>query len=127
MYGVGSNSVRSRSSSQLCHSYFIYFSFFFFVLFSLSTRQSNAMPKMGKHDINNSLERPGLNKDVKVVVVGPAKSGKTALVQRFVNDTFSSVSVLHHKTISTIFFSFPNHNAHAHRASRMCDDTLIQY
>lgn len=48
---------------------------------------------MGKHDINDSLERPGLNKDVKVVVVGPAKSGKTALVQRFVNDTFSSVSL----------------------------------
>lgn len=45
---------------------------------------------MGKHD---SLERPGLTKDVKVVVVGPAKSGKTALVQRFVNDTFSSVSI----------------------------------
>lgn len=49
--------------------------------------------EMGKHDINDSLERPGLNKDVKVVVVGPAKSGKTALVQRFVNDTFSSVSI----------------------------------
>lgn len=48
---------------------------------------------MGKHDINDSLERPGLTKDVKVVVVGPAKSGKTALVQRFVNDTFSSVSI----------------------------------
>lgn len=47
---------------------------------------------MGKHDINDSLERPGLNKDVKVVVAGPAKSGKTALVQRFVNNTFSSVS-----------------------------------
>lgn len=47
---------------------------------------------MGKHDINDSLERPGLTKDVKVVVVGPAKSGKTALVQRFVNDTFSNVS-----------------------------------
>lgn len=44
--------------------------------------------------MNDSLERPGLTKDVKVVVVGPAKSGKTALVQRFVDDTFSSVSVL---------------------------------
>ncbi len=48
---------------------------------------------MGNRDINDSsLERPGLLKDVKVVMVGPAKSGKTALVQRFVNDTFYDVS-----------------------------------
>ncbi|KAG4068465.1 hypothetical protein HA402_004805 [Bradysia odoriphaga] len=44
---------------------------------------------MGNRDINDSsLERPGVLKDVKVVMVGPAKCGKTALVQRFVNDTF---------------------------------------
>lgn len=43
---------------------------------------------------DGSLERPGLIKDVKVVLVGPAKSGKTALVQRYVNDTFLDVSIL---------------------------------
>lgn len=48
---------------------------------------------MGNRDINDSsLERPGVLKDVKVVMVGPAKCGKTALVQRFVNDTFYDVS-----------------------------------
>lgn len=48
---------------------------------------------MGNSEINDSsLERPGILKDVKVVLVGPAKCGKTALVQRFVNDTFSDVS-----------------------------------
>lgn len=49
--------------------------------------------KMGNSEINDSsLERPGILKDVKVVLVGPAKCGKTALVQRFINDTFSDVS-----------------------------------
>lgn len=51
--------------------------------------------KMGNRDINDSsLERPGVLKDVKVVIVGSAKCGKTALVQRFVNDTFYDVSKL---------------------------------
>lgn len=48
---------------------------------------------MGNRDINDSsLERPEVLKGVKVVLVGPAKCGKTALVQRFVNDTFFDVS-----------------------------------
>lgn len=48
---------------------------------------------MGNRDVNDSsLERPGVLKDVKVVLVGPAKCGKTALVQRFVSDSFSHVS-----------------------------------
>lgn len=44
---------------------------------------------MSKREMMDSLERPGLLKEVKVVLVGPAKCGKTALIQRFVNDTFS--------------------------------------
>lgn len=44
---------------------------------------------MSKREMTDSLERPGLLKDVKVVLVGTAKCGKTALIQRFVNDTFS--------------------------------------
>lgn len=49
---------------------------------------------MGNRDINDSsLERPEVLKGVKVVLVGPAKCGKTALVQRFVNDTFFDVSM----------------------------------
>lgn len=40
----------------------------------------------------DSLERPGLFKEVKVVLVGPSKCGKTALVQRFVTDSFNNVS-----------------------------------
>ncbi|CAD7086725.1 unnamed protein product [Hermetia illucens] len=44
---------------------------------------------MSKREMMDSLERPGLFKEVKVVLVGPAKCGKTALIQRFVNDTFS--------------------------------------
>ena len=48
---------------------------------------------MGKNnDLTDSLERPGVLKEVKVVLVGPAQSGKTALIQRFVNETFSDVS-----------------------------------
>lgn len=44
---------------------------------------------MSKREMTDSLERPGAFKDVKIVLVGPAKCGKTALIQRFVNDTFS--------------------------------------
>lgn len=37
--------------------------------------------------------RPSAPKDVKILLVGPAKCGKTALVQRFVNNTFCDVSI----------------------------------
>lgn len=47
---------------------------------------------MAKREKTDSLERPGTLRDVKIVLVGPAKCGKTALVQRFVNDIFSEVS-----------------------------------
>lgn len=33
-----------------------------------------------------------VDREVKVVVVGPAKTGKTSLIQRFVDDRFSNVS-----------------------------------
>lgn len=46
---------------------------------------------------DSSLERAAVQKSVKVVLVGPAKCGKTALVQRFVHNTFGDVS-------NTIFF-----------------------
>lgn len=46
---------------------------------------------MSKREKTDSLERPGAVKEVKIVLVGPAKCGKTALVQRFVNDTFTEV------------------------------------
>lgn len=36
----------------------------------------------------DSLERPTITKSVKIVMVGPAKCGKTSLVQRFVNNIF---------------------------------------
>ncbi|XP_055380809.1 ras-like GTP-binding protein rhoA [Condylostylus longicornis] len=44
---------------------------------------------MSKREMTDSLERPGLFKELKVVLVGPAKCGKTALIHRFVNETFS--------------------------------------
>lgn len=47
---------------------------------------------MGNQSDMDSLERPGMFKEVKVVLVGPSKSGKTALVQRFVTDSFNNVS-----------------------------------
>lgn len=44
---------------------------------------------------SDSLERntSAQNKDVKVILVGPPKSGKTALIQRFVNNIFCDVSI----------------------------------
>lgn len=56
---------------------------------------------------DSSLERPGILKDVKIVLVGPAKCGKTALVQRFVNDTFSDVSFVY---IIKIMYNINNVN-----------------
>ena len=47
---------------------------------------------MSKREKTDSMERPGAFKEVKIVLVGPAKCGKTSLVQRFVNDSFSEVS-----------------------------------
>lgn len=48
---------------------------------------------MSKREKTDSMERPGALKDVKIVLVGPAKCGKTALVQRFVNDTFAETYI----------------------------------
>ncbi|XP_055390340.1 rho-related GTP-binding protein RhoN-like [Condylostylus longicornis] len=48
---------------------------------------------MSKREKTDSLERPGAFKEVKIVLVGPAKCGKTALVQRFVNDIFSETYI----------------------------------
>lgn len=43
---------------------------------------------------NTSSAGSSLERDVKVVVAGPAKCGKTALIQRFVNDHFNDVSTI---------------------------------
>lgn len=47
---------------------------------------------MGNQSDMDSLERPCQFKEIKVVLVGPSKCGKTALVQRFVTDSFNNVS-----------------------------------
>lgn len=41
---------------------------------------------------SSSSEADDISREVKVVVVGPARTGKTSLIQRFVNDKFSDVS-----------------------------------
>lgn len=40
-----------------------------------------------------SSEGSCVGREVKVVVVGPAKTGKTSLIQRFVDDRFSNVRI----------------------------------
>ena len=55
--------------------------------------------------------------EVTVVTVGDAAVGKTALIQRFCNDTFPQVTLRINRRYSTLFASiylwYPNKNAHA--------------
>lgn len=44
---------------------------------------------------SSSSEADDISREVKVVVVGPARTGKTSLIQRFVNDKFSDVSFIY--------------------------------
>lgn len=60
----------------------------------------STMSTMSSCKTSSSSEADDINREVKVVVVGPARTGKTSLIQRFVNDKFSDVSL--HLDISTM-------------------------
>lgn len=53
----------------------------------------STMSTMSSCKTSSSSEADDINREVKVVVVGPARTGKTSLIQRFVNDKFSDVSL----------------------------------